>query len=170
MMINHARTLLLNRPADAVTSAIYIEPGFAPVVVPGEFQTLAAAILPVRLTTDERVTLVDALMPVLHAGELDQYTLRFDSRVTYRDQPAAQLRDLCQTYTPANVAASAAVKRVSTLVTATSLGTRLFDWSRYQTDLTVLKAAWLSEPDGLLRFGAAVLAYLYQLERVRRGE
>ena len=170
-MVNHIRTLLLNTTAAQLTSVsgIYVPRDFAPVRIPDEFKPLSVTLFPAKYSLSERVLLVDALMPILHCGELVPYALRFDTRTTYRDIADDTLTDLCQRTTTDNVYVNALVRRLGSIVGSTVLGTRLFIWDTYQDDLTALRSVWAGSLEGTLRIGGLVLAYAYQLERARRS-
>ena len=86
-MINHMRTLLLNRPAAWFSSVNYAD------YVPGEFHSLTLdtqlqkvknAILPIGLDAAAENYLGTLLTKILHAPELETYSLQPDSRYTYQ--------------------------------------------------------------------------------------
>jgi len=170
-MINHMRTLLINeRRSDVLpVSTIYVPTNFTPVSVPAQFSPLHDILYPVGLTLAERVALADNIVTVLHTGEVERYTLRFDTRVTYRDVPDKQLIDLCRTTSPNATSLTALTKRLTTTAAVGTAGTLLFNWPRFSDDLRDLSYLWNNKIEGCLRTSAFVLAYLYQLERVRIG-
>ncbi len=87
-MVNHARTLLINRPAsDNVAPGYYmrewIDPEFTPVVVPQSLRTVHDILFdsnPDELMLNYRAR---QLMKCLHAGALSGYVTKLDTRVTY---------------------------------------------------------------------------------------
>lgn len=87
-MVNHARTLLVNRSAsDNVAPNYYmrewIDPTFIPVVVPQSLRTIRDVLFdsnPDELMLNYRAR---QLMKCLHAGELSDYVTKLDTRVTY---------------------------------------------------------------------------------------
>lgn len=170
-MINHLRTLLLNEPAVAVrgVSDIYVPPRFGQVSVPAELRTFRDCMFPSGFTLAERVALVDNMMAVAHMGELEPYTLRFDTRVTYRDQTPAQLIDLCRTAVSDRVSVTSLMTRLLRLPLAGTTHSKLFQWDQYASDMTDFFKIWTGADEGLMRIGGLIIAFGYQLERVRRG-
>ena len=110
-MINHARTLLVNRPpvrADYVDGGYdgyeYIAPNFKPVTLPSRLLTLRKMLFgsnPDGLFVGLRAR---ELMSYIHQTELAEYVYALDSRVTYwpemKEASAAdkQLISIAQTY------------------------------------------------------------------------
>lgn len=170
-MINHVRTLLVNETAKTAAniSSVYTPPNYIPVTVPVEFRTLQAAIFPPGFTLAERITLVDSLMCILHTGELERYSLLFDPRVTYAQTAPAQLIDICSTTTQLRTALTALLSRLERLPTMGFIHTHLFQWPTYVGPLGDLAQIYTASTEGLLRLGALILAYAYQLERKRIG-
>jgi len=166
-MVNHIRTLLLNRRANAVTSTIFIPSTFRQIVIPSQFVSLESILYPVGLTLTERVAVTDNYVTLLHMGELEPYTCRFDARVTYRDTPDGTLMTLCRTTVPDRVTITAALTRLNKLPLVT--GTTLFTWPEYEQDMLDFALIWNRSTEGALRLGALLLSFAYQLERVRRG-
>ena len=166
-MVNHIRTLLLNRRANAVTSAIFIPSAFRQIVIPRQFVSLESILYPVGLTTIERVSMTDNYATLLHMGELEPYTYRFDARVTYRDTPDGTLMTLCHTTVPDRVTITAALARLNRSPMVT--GTALLTWPEYAQDMSDFAVIWNRSTEGALRLGALLLSFAYQLERVQRG-
>ena len=89
-MINHARTLLLNRTRvyfNRVRGAHYIPPDYQPVEVPRILQPVRNALIPASLDKLGELYVVEALLRVLHAPDIEPYIRMLDSRYTYLDQP-----------------------------------------------------------------------------------
>jgi hypothetical protein len=108
-VINHARTLLLNkRAADvASVSGCYAVPaGFMPVDMPNVLREARGLLIPSGLHVSAEVYLVDVLMQLLHAPELEPLTLTWDSRVTYSGRHT-DLADMAEPQVTVNFASQA---------------------------------------------------------------
>jgi hypothetical protein len=83
-LINHVRTLLLNRPASAATPfGEYVPPDFATVAVPGAVQRARNFLFganPDAMMLDYRLR---QYMAMLHATELVEFVVAQDQRITY---------------------------------------------------------------------------------------
>lgn len=85
-MINHARTLLLNRPAEYFVDALgsqYIDPGFQPLVLSDAMRTFQRTLIPAGIDASTENSVAASIMCVLHCPELAPYTLQLDPRITY---------------------------------------------------------------------------------------
>lgn len=85
-MINHARTLLLNRPAsyfNGVAMSEYIDPLFKPVDLPVGLQAFRDILFTPGIDKFSENYIAAKLMQLLHAPELVDYTLAYDPRFTY---------------------------------------------------------------------------------------
>ncbi len=85
-MINHVRTLLLNRRAaemDDVVGSEYIGDYF-PVTLPTNLDSIRRAFYPTELDLFGEHEVTARLMQVLHQPELDTVTRSFDPRTTYQ--------------------------------------------------------------------------------------
>jgi len=87
MLVNHARTILLNRAAlemAAVSDAEYIPPAFTPIRTDDQILIgFKNTVFPAGIDLSTENFILTALMKILHAPELESYTLMFDDRVTY---------------------------------------------------------------------------------------
>jgi hypothetical protein len=94
-MINHARTLLLNRPADyfeGIPYSEYAPPSFTPVALSTDLRRIHEILIPKGLDkTGENYTAA-AIMRVLHAPEIVPYLELLDNRFTYLDSVEALVR------------------------------------------------------------------------------
>ncbi|MFC1453591.1 hypothetical protein ACFLQL_00235 [Verrucomicrobiota bacterium] len=87
-MINHMRTLLLNKHyTDAGIETdyeytAYIDHNFSPINLTTELLNYRTIIIP-NTTIEKQLVRVTNLMRILHTKELEPYTLYFDSRITY---------------------------------------------------------------------------------------
>jgi hypothetical protein len=168
-MYNHAYTLLLNQSDAALagTTAYPVSPAFSAVDLDADLTAIRTILVAGPIT--EQVQAVKAIVPILHSPELEPYTLRFDPRVTYLSIPTPTLGELCAQARPeASAAVSSAFSQLSRLAVATRTTTRLFTWDEYQSDLTDLRNLAGQAPEWALRYGAIILAYIYQVERKRR--
>lgn len=96
-MINHVRTLLLNRPAsyfDGVSNAQYIPGDFQPVGLPVHLRTLRDIIVPQGLDKFGENYIADTIMRVLHAPDILPYVTKLDSRYTYLNSPELLARSV----------------------------------------------------------------------------
>jgi hypothetical protein len=85
-MINHARTLLLNRAASyfvGVPGSEYIPPTYVPIELPTAFQKLRNIFFPVGIDKSAENYISAKLLQILHAPELLPITLYYDPRFTY---------------------------------------------------------------------------------------
>ena len=167
-MVNHVRTLLLNEnPASlAPYTTIWVDPLFVPVVLPSGIRETYNIVIPPSMTIAEKVLLVDAMMVLLHQGELEPYVLGFDCRVTYLDAPSATLADFLTTQGQASLI-SQVVQAVDQTAVIGTYGAQLFDLPKFQTDLTNLRTIWSGNQEGTLRFGSLLLALAYQIDNLR---
>lgn len=87
-MINHARTLLLNRSASYfkdVPGSQYIDAAFIPLVLNNAMTSFQRRIIPLGIDPATENTVVASVMRILHCPELATYTLQLDPRITYDD-------------------------------------------------------------------------------------
>ena len=87
-MINHIRTLLLNRTAvDAGPQSTYlweyVQPTFSPIKLTPDLEAIRDLIVSKGLLQPQINRNLLALMPLLHRSEFLPYTLAFDTRTTY---------------------------------------------------------------------------------------
>lgn len=167
-MVNHARTLLLNATASdcANYSDVYIDPGFAPVTLTRDLLRVRAAFYPQGMALPQQIAVADRLSAICDAAELRPYLCRFDTRLLM----AAPVT-LTEFITSANdgVDARAIVARLNQLPLTGVASATLFRWDAYSKDMSDLFTLWTNSTEGVLRLGAAVLAYTYQVERIRKG-
>jgi hypothetical protein len=86
-MINHVRTLILNRRASSVSDAIgyeYIEPTFNPVTLPAEFGRIHKVLVPGGLDNFGQHDVIGRLLQLAHHVDLEPYVLAMDPRITYQ--------------------------------------------------------------------------------------
>lgn len=168
-MVNHVRTLLLNSTASSVydISTIYVPADFKPVTLDGKVLSVGGLLFPASLSLMDRVTLVDNLMHILHTGELEPYTLRFDSRITYIPNASLSLYDLAVLPVSLRTTLTSLLDRVGSTVVIGGASTDLFQWAKYSTDMAAFSKTWTTSPELVLRLGALVLAYAYQVEKLR---
>ena len=88
-MINHARTLLLNRPASfnaGLQNTVYIPEDYSPVVLPPDLVASRDAIIPPTNSKQNELDVVNVVMGIVHSPDLLPYVLKFDNRITYAPQ------------------------------------------------------------------------------------
>ena len=91
-MVNHFRTLLLNRAASyftAVPASEYIDPQFVPLSLPAELQDLRDAIIPNGIDKFAENYIANVLMTIAQQPELYDYVTTIDPRLTYNSQDVA---------------------------------------------------------------------------------
>ncbi len=165
-MINHIRTLLINLPqgASSMYSSIYTPPDFGAVTVPSGLAPFDRLIFaggdPV-----ERVTLVDALLPLLHAGELDPIMRRLDPRVTYAYRTRSTTADTTQQGSNTVGVAGLYTRVLSSSIP--SAAAVLF--APTHPAVPALQSMWVHADEGAVRVSALCVAYAYQLEFARTG-
>lgn len=171
-MVNHARTLLLNESARAVSkvSTMFVPADFSPVPIPALCQALNVAFFQPGSSLLDRVQSTQNLCLLIHAAELEPYTLRFDSRITYAEDLPAKLLDLCRTHTETSTSINAVLGRLNRLPGALISANQLFQRASYQSDMQDLFQVWSASAEGPLRLGALLLGYIHQLDKARLGE
>lgn len=168
-MVNHIRTLILNESAGTCRgySDTYVDPKFAPVAIGRDLGVVRAALIPTGLGLSQRIALADRFTTLCGLAELSPYLYRFDARVT----PAATMTLTGFISGDADgISASETVARLDELPLLGVSGTVLFRWPEFESDMRDLFSLWTGRHEGALRLGSAVMAYAYQVERVRRGE
>ena len=87
-MINHVRTLLLNRAAVNTyadgTLEEFVDPGFRPIELPTAIATMYTAIMPTSVSRLTANAYVWTYMQLLHRPDFLPHVLAFDSRITYQ--------------------------------------------------------------------------------------
>lgn len=97
-MINHARTLLLNLPANPATvddgiGEQLIDPDYRPVELPAALQPVHRTLFPVSADRMLRNYQVTRCLMLLHAvPELSEHLRKYDSRITYDPAKATGFR------------------------------------------------------------------------------
>ena len=162
-MINHTYTLLLNRSPGPTNTYPLIDPGFIRLTVPTWLTGIEQALFTDCTTDTARQQRARGWLAYTVTPELTPYTLRFDPRNTYGDDPATLL-SLCTVGVPIPVTP----QRIHLLDTAIRLTTGLFTWDAYADELNGLRTTYFNRIDHALTYGAGILAYCYQLERIRR--
>lgn len=95
-MVNHCRTLLLNRPAsyfEDVPGSEYIDPNYVPITLTTAMQTIRDILIPNGVDKFVENYVAGVVMTVLHHPELEPYVLALDSRITY-DVTSVKIADL----------------------------------------------------------------------------
>ena len=85
-MINHASTMLLNRPAAYYAgqpNAVFIPVEFATAALPPSLQAVRAAIFPDGCSPATELSILQAILPAIHMPDLQPYVNVWDSRMTY---------------------------------------------------------------------------------------
>ena len=82
-MINHARTLLLNYSAGRMPEgAEFIDPSFSEKPLVDDIKNVRNLLFPYRNVYSDLI-MVPKYLSLIHAPELEAYTLSFDNRITY---------------------------------------------------------------------------------------
>lgn len=150
-MINHARTLLLNRsgaqrPGTAYFLEEYVPEDFAPVTLPGALSKAYNVLIGNRADNAFANYRVWSLMRMLHATELASYVTALDPRVTYiHDKDVT--RDYGTAYVASNDASEGiAIYRVGTAVAERSGQRIFFRWLITVTDTDKVNIMDLESP------------------------
>ena len=161
-MTNHARTLLLNRPAGV--GDIFIPSVYGPVDVPDYLKSISLAALSGSTNDDFLVAAVASWVTLLHNPDVEKYALVLDSRITYDPVGRKTISDGA----PFNLA-MALEKVVSVAQQQSGVGT--FSLFRpvvgYEQELSELKKLWDVKTRVEDKAVAALYGYIYQLERIR---
>jgi len=161
-MTNHARTLLLNRPAG--TGDIFVPSVYGPVAVPGHLKAIRVAALSGATNDEFLVAAVASWLTLLHNPDIEKYALSLDSRVTYDPITRKTVSDGA----PFNLALA-----VSKVVTAAQQQSGVGAYSLfrpvagYEQELSELKKLWDVKTRAEDKAAAALYGYIYQLERIR---
>lgn len=167
-MVNHARTVLLNEPARVLAglSTIYVPQDFKPVEIPDVFAALYGFIFPDTFSLAAKIVRVDQIMQLLSSGELVPFVLSMDSRVTYGSEPAATLTAII-TGSASDGSLVAILELVDHAPAVASISSALFSLPRQQITMDSLRLLWSPQQEGTIRFGALMLALIYQLDALR---
>ena len=166
-MINHVRTLLLNRSNalagtdSGLPYAELIDPGFAPIALPTDLLALRNAFIPAGSSAEQELVCVAYWLHVLHMPELEPYTLRFDTRYTYD-------LDEYLSATPARTVTDALTALQGLSLSSGIIPVAFAPWDA-AVDLPVLQQTWQQSPESLMRVGSVLLGYAWQCERLRLG-
>jgi len=134
-MINHIRTLLLNR-MDTVAGLVsgqpgseYIDPTFRQVNLPAQFKQLYDVLFPDGATLYQRNYTLASVMRILHAPDMEAYTLSLDPRYTYTfsEDYMASIRE-----------AAVSITSWKSTSSNTTLGYDFFDTRRWTQGSTIL--------------------------------
>jgi len=95
-MLNHVRTLLLNKQPSAFDGlpVTYVPPSFQSLVLSADMQGLHAILFPQGLDASASSYIADTIMTIAHAPELNAYALLPDSRITYAETRPATVANL----------------------------------------------------------------------------
>ena len=152
-MINHVRTLILNRSADtmsAVSGSVYIDPGFRRVDVPESLLFAESLLFSDTANDAEREVKVNAVMRILHCPDLERYVLVSDPRLTYSTAPATS-------------SSFFETEGVTAFVLGFCSGARQFAYPMFEAADSGLLRIWNTADEPVLVFGSAVLAYAGRL-------
>ena len=163
-MINHTRTLLLNQLAVSCTGLEYneyIDPNFIPVGLTPQLQQVYTVIYS-TLGMADRLKILTGLLSILHINLLEPYTLYFDSRITYNKRALDLMSN------------DITIVSVNTL--NNQLDQRLLDYNVLNAvfkptargNIQEIYGIWSQSHEVSLKLGAALLAYTYQLENIRK--
>lgn len=180
-MINHIRTLLLNRTASSVAAIstggyTYLDPAYASIALSPDLALVESTLIPYGDSNlKARVECVDALCAVAGSAELRRYFERFDPRVSTPGDVAAgasiananPVVNLCRTIAPVPPLKRIA-DAVSDSVPISRIVSSLFTWPVFADDMSELSLVYSSGTEATMRLGAFALAYAYQVERLRR--
>lgn len=168
-MINHVRTLLLNR-MPASDDLEYVDPTYTPIALPAWLSDVQELIVPQQLSTQDAAQRVLQVLQLVHNLDLVKYTKMFDPRIAYSftDNAFKDLR--LTTIADVGLDIPLLLERLEQHDRGSRGGDTVFAaWSEYQAQLDDLRIIWYQSSEALNRIGAYLLAYCVQVERVRRG-
>jgi hypothetical protein len=161
-MLNHAYTLLLNITTTGIATPLRtLAPGFRSVALPPQLAPFQSALYADCGTLQARQERAEACLALLTTPELMPYTLKFDARNTYAITPATLL-SMCTTDKTAGFGATT----LTDIDTAVRLCSSLFTLPGQATDMDTFRRTYYTATDRHTAVGAALLAYIYQLEYV----
>lgn len=168
-MINHVRTLLLNR-LPASDDLEYVDPAYTPAVLPNWLSDIQELLIPQGLSTQDAAQRVLEILQLLHNLDMVDYTKMFDSRIAYSFTDNA-FKDLRLTTLPnVGLDVPALLGKLEQHDRSSRGGDTVFAaWSEYQTQLDDLRIIWYQSTESLNRIAAYLLAYCVQVERVRNN-
>lgn len=162
-MYNHAYTLLLNTEPSALTQSVRrVDPDFHAVRVPASLGPFNLALYADCNTVTLREQRAESYLSVITTPELMELAIRFDPRNDYRNR-VSTLLSMCTT----SAAIPLTQARVDAVMTSVRLCPGLFELPAYSDDMALLRRTHYTAPDRYMQLGAALLAYVYQLEVAR---
>jgi hypothetical protein len=166
-MLNHTYTLLLNLTYSDIpygtTTLRLVDPDFRALVLPKHLYSFQVSLYADCNTLLARQERAESYLALVTTPELMPYTLKFDTRNTYERIPNTLL-SMCTTDKTASISAS----QLEQIDTAVRTCPTLFSLPVQVDDMDVLRRTYYSATDRHIAAGAALLAYVYQLEYVRR--
>jgi len=82
-MINHARTILLNKRAEEVAGGEYVDPSFSPVYLTGPLHDMHQLLFPGNLSAEKRLESMRIYDGFLWLPEYRKYLTAMDDRLSY---------------------------------------------------------------------------------------
>ena len=163
-MINHTRTLLLNQLAvtcNGYVDNVYIDPNFTPVRLTPELQKVRGVLF-IDTNIGQQLKTVMGLLKIVHISLLDAYTLYFDHRITY------DLTKLSMTnYDTLLVSIISLQQQLERLLLDYNILNAVFK-PIDKANIQDIYAIWSQSQETILKLGAIILAYTYQLENLRQ--
>ena len=161
-MINHARTLFLNRQSGV--GDIYVPPSYGVLRVPANLNRFRASALTGSDNDEFLLNAVASWMAVLHGPDVEKFALALDNRITY--EPTG--RKNINTSNTFNLATAASkVVSLSQQMASTGVNGLFYPLIGYEEELLELKELWDNKTRTEERAAAAVYGFIYQMERVR---
>lgn len=167
-MINHVRTLLLNRTAlpsgqgDELEE--FIEPGFRQVTLPSAVSAMHAVVMPLSLDRRTANAYVLSYMQLMHRPDFQPYLTDLDSRLTYSVETEALFDLRRRTGAPAVPDYVMMLRRLVDSHMASS-GALLKAGKRAGKDELVY--SWLSGDNGMHQLTAGLYLLTYCIEEAR---
>lgn len=170
-MINHTRTLLLNRrqypTPDLPSGEEVIDPQFSPMALYGSIYQLHETLMPIALSRDEANFRAFCYMQLLHAPDWNQYAIRFDDRITYNIKDNYYMNEISAGRLNYQFDGNRIYNELLNVVTGPRLTKMFTPIPGYEDDLQVFRYGWFSGDNVYMKLTAGVLAVTYQLEQER---
>lgn len=148
-MLNHSRTLLLNKSRRDTGDALIPEE-FVPLVLSDELYNIDNFIFSVG---EDRYHSLDLILTIIHSNDLHKYTTLVDPRITYLKRVAYCAPEDLEPGGP--------------VVPITLPTLKKNPWGEYVPYIEDLYACYTGSPEYTLKYGALALLHMFNLEELR---
>ena len=163
-MYNYAYTLLLNRTVSQLGTPLrLVDSGFSMLSLPAyTLGPIDTALFADCTDLVQRQQRAEAYLPLILTPEYAKYAFTFDTRNTYVNKTTTLL-NMCTDPIPVPFTP----ERVERITAAIRTFPGLFALPAYAADMELFRTSYYGTSDACQALGAALLAYVYQLEQLR---